>query len=117
MSKRILNAGHLDRYIRLETNERTADGQRTKNWVEVKTCKAAKRDIELNRNNEDVDERVVLSKGRTEFTIRYDKGLFPLTVKRIVEIATGEIYDIEEVRDHGGRCQWMKITSNRVQQR
>jgi hypothetical protein len=117
VSKRKFNAGHMDRYIRLETNTVQDDGQRSRVWTEVKTTKAAKQDIELKRNNEDVDERTVISKGRTEFTIRYDRELYPLTIKRIVEVRTAEIYDIEEVRDFGGREQFMKIICTRIQQR
>lgn len=119
MAKRIFNAGHLDRYIDIEAESATRNeyNELENSWSVVKTCKAAKLDIELKRNNEDVDERIVTNKGRTEWTIRYDVTLFPMTTKRIKEIRTGELYDIEEVRGFGKRQQFLKIISNRVQQR
>lgn len=97
-----LDAGSLDRRVRIEAEGRVSNGQGgfITGWTEFKTVWARKRPL---RGDETVRESIVRSVSVARFTIRYRAGV--TTKHRLVE-KDGTIWNIRSVDDpNGGREQ------------
>lgn len=93
-----LDAGSLDRRVRIEVEGRVPNGQGgfTTAWQELKTVWARKRPL---RGDETVREGIVRSTAFARFTIRYRAGV--TTKHRLVE-KNGTIWNIRSADDPNG---------------
>jgi len=113
-----IDSGKLDVRITIESPVETliAGEIAAQSWEIHYTTWAMRKQI-TNKEHENIESMTIISSDMTEFTIRYPlHKTMPRSKMRVVEVAKGFIYDIENVRIMG-RNDFLILVCKQRQQR